>query len=162
MAGQYAKATEVPVDRSIGELRKILRRYGATAFVFAEQEGRSMVGFAMAGRQVRFELPMPDPLDPDFTMTPTGRKRSATAAEDEYQTAVRRVWRVFALVVKAKLEAVEAGLVTFQSEFLAHLVLPGGQTVGDVVNDRVDQAYATGQVPALLPDYRRAITTGGS
>ena len=161
MAARYAAATDVPTDRSRAEIEKTLRRYGAKSFAYAWDEGRAMVGFVAHGRQVRFMLPMPDPSDREFTVTDTGRRRSETAAEAAYETAVRQIWRVFALVVKAKLEAVAAGLVSFQAEFLAHIVLPNGQTVGDAVDGRVDEAYATGQVPALLPDYRRAITTGG-
>ena len=160
MAARYASGTEVPTDRSIAEIRKTLRRYGATSFAFGEDEHGAVIGFAAHGRQVRFQLPMPSPDDRAFTRTDTGRARSATAAEALYEAAVRQVYRVFALVIKAKLEAVESGLVEFQAEFLAHLVLPGGQTVGDVVGERVDEAYATGQVPALLPDYRRAIEVG--
>lgn len=157
MAARYAAGTEVPADRSIAEIRKTLRRYGATSFAFGEDEHGAVIGFAAHGRQVRFVLPMPDPKDRDFTLTPTGKRRTETAAEALYEAAVRQVYRVFALVIKAKLEAVESGLVAFQSEFLAHLVLPGGQTVGDVVGGKVDEAYATGRVPALVPDFRRAI-----
>lgn len=162
MASKYANGTEVPTDRSLAEIRATLRRYGATSFAFGEEAGWAMVGFAANDRKVRFALRLPDPDSAEFTRTPTGKSRTAAAAESAYEAAVRQVYRVFAYVIKAKLEAVESGLVTFQAEFLAHLVLPGGQTVGDVVEDRVTAAYETGQVPALLPDYRKAITAGGA
>ena len=35
------------------------------------------------------------------------------------------------LVIKAKLEAVEAGVTTFEQEFLANMVLPDKTTVSD-------------------------------
>lgn len=157
MASRYASGTEVSADRSLAEIRNTLRRYGARQFAFAEEDGLAVIGFTAHDRQVRFVLRMPNPDDREFTRTPTNRARTAAAAREEYDKAVRRVFRVFALVVKAKLEAVESGLVTFQAEFMAQLVLPGGVTVGDVVSDRIDEAYRTGSVPALLPDYRRAI-----
>lgn len=160
MASQYAKGTEVSTDRSLAEIRNTLRRYGARQFAFAEEDGLAVIGFTAHERQVRFVLRLPDPGDKAFTRTETGRQRAPKAAHEAYEAAVRQVFRVFALVVKAKLEAVESGLVSFQSEFLAQLVLPGGVTVGDVVGERVAQAYATGQVRALLPDYRRAIEAG--
>ncbi len=153
MPGQYAKGTDVPVDRSLSEIRSILRKYKATSFAFGEDEHGAVVGFAAHGRQVRFVLAMPDPKDRKFTRTEAGRDRASAAAAKEYEAAVRQVYRVFALVIKAKLEAVESGLVEFQHEFLAHIVLPGGQTVGEKVSGGVDEAYETGQVPALLPDY---------
>lgn len=162
MTSRYASGTEVPTDRSRAEIEKTLRRYGAKQFAYGWDENKAIVGFTANNRQVRFVLPMPDPNDPEFTLTETGRERSSTAAADTYERAVRRVWRVFALVIKAKLEAVDSGLVAFQDEFLAHLVLPGGMTVADTIRDRVDDAYRTGTVPALLPDYRRAAIEGGT
>ena len=162
MAGRYAAGTEVTTDRSLSEIRSTLRRYGATSFAFGEEDDLALIGFSAKGRQVQFMLRMPDPADAEFTRTPTGKPRTAKAADAAYEAAVRQTFRVFALVIKAKLEAVESGLVTFDDEFLAQLVLPGGATVGETVRGGVDEAYRTGQVPALLPDYRRAITTGGA
>jgi hypothetical protein len=160
MTARYAAGTEVPADRSIAEIRKTLRRYGATSFAFGEDEHGAVVGFAAHGRQVRFVLPMPNPADKEFTRTPTGKSRTEAAAEAAFEAAVRQVYRVFALVIKAKLEAVESGLVAFSDEFLAQLVLPGGMTVGDTVRGKVDEAYETGQVPSLMPSYPRAIESG--
>lgn len=164
MTGRYASNTEVSSNRSQAEIERTLIRYGATGFAYGWDAAvaRVVVGFTAHGRSVRFELPLPDRTDRRFTLTPTGKRRSESAAHTEYETATRRIWRVFALVIKAKLEAVESGLVEFEQEFLAHIVLPGGATVGETVRERVADAYRTGTVPALLPDYRRAIESGGS
>lgn len=62
-----------------------------------------------------------------------------------------------AIVPDLTFAPVESGLVTFEDAFLPYTVLPGGMTVADVIRGGVAEAYATGQVPALLPDYRRAI-----
>lgn len=160
MSARYAANTEVTADRSKAEIESTLRRYGATQFMSGWDESRAVLGFVVHSRQVRFVLPMPARASREFSRTPTGRDRSAAAAQAEYEKELRRRWRVLALVVKAKLEAVEAGVVAFEDEFLAHLVLPNGQTVGDQIRDGVRQAYETGQVPALLPDYRPALTSG--
>jgi hypothetical protein len=53
-------------------------------------------------------------------------------------------------VVKAKLEAVETGITTIESEFLAHLVLPDGRTVGALARPEIKRAYADGRMPATL------------
>ena len=58
--------------------------------------------------------------------------------------------RVLALVVKAKLEAVECGIATFEEEFYAHIVMPGGKTLYQLTRDNVELAYKTGKVPPLL------------
>jgi hypothetical protein len=159
---RYAADTTVPADRSRAEIERTLTRYNARGFMYGWDETRAVLGFIAAGRQVRFLLPMPDPQAREFTHTPSrGTPRSPSAAADAYDQAVRQRWRALALVIKAKLEAVAAGIVTFDEEFLAHLVLPTGETVGQAVVPRVEEAYRTGEVPALLPAYdRKELTVG--
>lgn len=157
----YAAATAVSADRSRAEIEKTLSRYGASSFMYGWDETRALVGFVAHDRQVRFVLPMPERGDKEFTRTPTGRTRTETQAETAYDQAVRARWRALALVVKAKLEAVETGIVGFEQEFLAHLVLPNGQTVGDWVEPQIAEVYASGTMPALMPGIGpRAIGPG--
>lgn len=160
MTGRYATGTEVSPDRSRAEIEATLTKYGATAFMYGWSGGRAVLGFTANNRQVRIELKLPDPDDEQFTLTETGRDRKPSAARMAYDQAVKQRWRALALVVKAKLEAVEIGLVTFEDEFLAHIVLPGGCTVSDAVRDRVDEAYRTRTVIELLPAYPTALPTG--
>jgi hypothetical protein len=148
---KYAENTQVPSDRSRAEIERTLRRYGATAFAYGWQEGQAQVMFEMASRRIVFRLPMPDPASKDFMLTPTGRDRSASAAEEAYEQAVRQRWRALALVIKAKLEAVEAGISTVEDEFLSHIALPGGRTVGEWLGPQLDAVYARQELPALLP-----------
>ena len=56
-----------------------------------------------------------------------------------------------ALAIKAKLEAVEAGISSFEEEFLAHVVLPDGSTFGAWAKPQLAAVYAGGSMPALLP-----------
>lgn len=149
-AGTYAAQTSVPADRSRGEIEKTLTRYGATSFAYGWQDQQAMVGFVMHGRQIRFLLPLPDPTDRAFTRTPTGRDRTARQATEAHEQATRQRWRALALIVKAKLEAVESGIVTFEDEFAMHMILPDGRRVAEHVMPAIDTAYATGRVPAML------------
>ena len=149
MTARYAESTTVPSDRSRAEIEKTLARYGATTFQYGWQQDRAAIGFVMSGRQIRFILPLPDRENPDFTRTPTGKSRTATAAEAAYEQAVRQRWRALALMVKAKLEAVASGIVTFEEEFLPHTVLPSGRTVAQEIMPAVESAYATGAVTPL-------------
>lgn len=150
---KYAASTEVSSDRSRAEIEKTLTRYGARQFMYGWDEDRAIIGFVLRGRQVRFILPLPARDSKEFTRTPTGRARAANQIREAYEQAVRQRWRALALVIKAKLEAVESGIVTFDAEFLAQLVLPNGQTVGDHAVPEVARAYETNQMPVLLPDY---------
>lgn len=154
MTGRYAENTEVPAERSRGEIESTLRRYGATAFGYAWESSppAAMVIFSIAERHIRFRLPMPDPASRQFTHTPgRGLTRTTEARDAEYEKAIRQSWRALALVIKAKLEAVAAGITTVEDEFLAHTVLPNGTTFGDWARPQIAAAYERDEMPALLP-----------
>jgi hypothetical protein len=149
---RYAETTSVSSDKSRAEIERTLARYGAKQFMYGWDETHAIVGFVIDGRQVRFLLPMPDRNDREFTHTPErGLQRTASQAEATYEQAVRQRWRALALVIKAKLEAVDAGIVTFDEEFGMHVMLPNGRTVGEWVVPQLEQVYASGTMPALLP-----------
>lgn len=148
---RYAARTDVPVSRSQQEIERALRRYGATAFASGWDETSATIMFEIADRRVRFRLPLPDPDDPQIAHTANGRRRSAAAREQAWEQAQRQSWRALLLVIKAKLEAVEAGITTVEQEFLAHIVLPNGSTVGEWAAPQLDAAYSDGHMPALLP-----------
>jgi hypothetical protein len=157
----YASGTSVTVDRSRAEIESLLRRYGADQFVSGWEAGRrALIGFRAHGKQVRFELTLPDPGDPIFQPKRRLHRRYNSASRsyvnvgasgDRYEAEVRRRWRALALVVKAKLEAVATGITTFETEFMAHIVMPDGRTVGDHVRPRIEAAYASGKMQPLLP-----------
>ncbi len=153
--GTYAAQTTVSSEKSRSEIEKTLTRYGATSFGYGWQDGQAAISFVMDGRMMRFYLPLPDPKDPAFTRTPTNRSRTARQAEEAHAQAVRQKWRALALIVKAKLEAVESGIVTFEEEFAMHMILPDGRRVAEHVMPAIEQSYATGRVPQML-----AITAG--
>lgn len=149
---RYAETTTVAPDRSRAEIEKTLARYGADSFMYGWDGDRAVLGFVARGLRVKFEMPMPDKNDKAFTRTPTGRTRSTNQAQEAYEQATRQKWRALALVIKAKLEAVEAGIVTFEEEFLAHIMLPGGHTVGEEMIPGVHRIYAGSDEPlSLLP-----------
>lgn len=148
---RYAEQTQVPADRSRNEIERILRRYNATAFAYGWAEGSATIGFTIANRSVRIELPLPDFGDKRWGQTETGRTRTASARQAAYEQAVRQRWRALVLIIKAKLEAVEAGISTVEREFLADVLLPDGRTVGAWVEPQLGIAYDRGQMPALLP-----------
>ena len=53
-------------------------------------------------------------------------------------------------MIKAKLEAVASDISTFESEFLAHIVLPNNKTVADTLLPQIADAYKNGKMPPLL------------
>lgn len=157
MTRRFAEKTEVPTEKSRAEIEGTLRRYGATGFLSGWDGNKAFVAFMMEGRQVKFLMMLPDRTDKKFTHYRHGSgsqiPRKIDAAHDAWEQACRQSWRALALVIKAKLEAVAAGITVFENEFLAHIVLPDGKTVAEHVRPRIAQAYQTGNMPALLPYY---------
>jgi hypothetical protein len=149
MGSKYASQTEVPIERSKTEIESILNKYGATGFGYLRDGDTYMIVFQVEGRRIRFVLPMPKYAD--FKYTDAGRLRSADSQSSAWEQAGRQKWRALVLVIKAKLEAVEAGIVTFEEEFLAHIMLPDGRTVGEWTRPQLEAVYSDGSMPALLP-----------
>ncbi|MGG5257489.1 hypothetical protein [Phycicoccus avicenniae] len=146
--GTYASDTSVSSEKSRNEIERTLARYGASSFMYGWEDRYAVVGFVVDYRRVRFTLPMPDRNAREFTHTPSrGNRRSDAQIAAAYEQAVRQRWRALALVVKAKLEAVEAGIVTFDQEFGMHFLLPSGKTVADEVLPAMVEAYRLGHMP---------------
>lgn len=150
MTGTYAKDTAVPVARSRDEIERTLTRYGATAFSYGYDQDRAVVMFQAQGRRVRFDVLVPP-------LAEFGETRDAERARAQVE---RQRWRALLLVIKAKLEAVAVGIVTFEEEFLAHIVLPDGSKVADWMAPQLEHVYETGEMPDLLPPARRALEAG--
>lgn len=145
---RFASDTAVPADRSRAEIENTLTRFGATAFMYGVQHKRAVIMFEFQNRRVRFLLDLPT--QADTAKTPHGRARRSTAAAEAHAQEVRRRWRSLALSIKAKLVAVQDGVSTFEEEFMAKVVLPNGQTVGEWMGPQIEAAYTNGQMPPLL------------
>ena len=127
---RYAETTKVSVAQSRTEIERTLKRYGADGFMYGEADDRAVVAFRMRGRHIKFMVDIPDKPQKE-----------------------RQRWRAMLLVIKSKLESVESGIEIFEDAFMAQIVLPDGQTVGQVMRPQIVSAYETGNVPPLLPDY---------
>lgn len=148
----YANQTAVSTMKSREEIERTLVRYGADQFMHGWDADKAIIAFQAHDRRVKFVLPLPARDDRQFTHTPKTRvKRSPAAAEEAYEQGCRQRWRALALVIKAKLEAVEAGITEFEDEFLAHIMLPDGTTFGDWARPQIAASYEANTMPALLP-----------
>lgn len=151
---RYAENTTVPAEKSRMEIERILIRYGADQFMYGMRPDVAAIGFQAAGRNIRFTLPMPK-MEAFKSYRRKGSHfttiRSEVQQRAAYDQEVRQRWRALALCIKAKLEAVEAGITTFEDEFMAHILLPNGRTMGEHAAPLIAQAYESGTVPPLLP-----------
>jgi hypothetical protein len=142
---RYAERTTVPVERSRNEIERTLARYGAEQFMYGWTSQGALIAFVVRldsgqKRQVRFELPLPSRDEQRFQYHSRG-KRTPAQAEALWEQASRSAWRALGLVIKAKLEAISAGIASFEDEFLAYTMLPDGQTVGSWLGPQMEAAY---------------------
>lgn len=148
----YAAETTVSVAKTRAEIEELLMRYGAGAFISGvdAEQNLAAIQFNMRGRRIKFVLPLPDIHAKEFAASPTGRVRyDADKRRAVWEQACRSRWRALMLCLKAKLEAIEIGVVTFEDEFLAHTVLPDGSRVGDH-QERLLAGYSESDMPPLL------------
>lgn len=146
---QYAANTDVTSEKSQAEIRRTIQRYGAKQYAYMEDDTRAVIAFVAHERQVRFILPLPSRDEKRFTHHSRG-PRTPSAAEAEYEQAVRQKWRALNLVIKAKLEAVESGIAQFDQEMYGYVVLPNGRTIYEETHEQVDVAISTGVVRSLM------------
>lgn len=132
---RYAKGTTVGADRSKAEIERVLVRYGATKFAYFNEGDRAAIAFRVGDRGIRMRLPLPVP--DDFARTEKNKVRPPAARAKECERATRQRWRALLLIVKAKLEAIESGVSTFDQEWLSFMVLPNGKTVAEQVLPQV-------------------------
>lgn len=154
----YAEHTTVSVEKSRAEIERLLQRYGCDDFAYRNNRQMAQVAFRMNDRMVRFDLALPDV--ESFRATASGRRqRSDADTLKAWEQGCRQRWRALALVIKAKLEAVEAGITSFEVEFMAHMVVPGtGQVFHELALPRIATAYKIGRLPlpALLGSVHAA------
>jgi hypothetical protein len=145
---RYASATTVPVDRSKAEIERMLQRYGASEVASGWKSDKALIQFRMRERVIRFVLPLP--AKSEFTQTPNGRERhSEFRVCEKWEQGCRQRWRALALTIKAKLESSESDIETFESAFMAQIVMPNGKTVAEEILPAIEQAYSTNKMPKV-------------
>jgi hypothetical protein len=128
----FAARTKVPIEKTKMELERLVRRYGAKGFIAGWQGQNGVVEFLAHERHLRF---------------------SVTILNSDSDQAGRQKWRALLLVIKAKLESVDAKIVTFEQAFVGDIVMPGGKTVWEQIHEPIRLAYQ-GKNVALLESPR--------
>jgi hypothetical protein len=140
----YAVDTKVPVTQTQNEIKQLLSKHNADGFAMGESQKIGMVMFQMKNRQIKITLPLP------VEGVTKDNKSKQLLNANKIKQLERSRWRALLLTIKAKLEAVEIGISTFEDEFLAHVILPDGATVGKFMQTQLEETYKTGKMPPLL------------
>ena len=148
---QYAGNTTVSPEKSQEEIKRTLRKYGADRFGVMEEKTKAHVMFEYNNLLIQLTIDLPEKVD--FEITDTGKQRSDSAIESQYNQAIRQRWRALLLAIKAKLEAIECGISTIEQEFLAFVMMPDGQSLGNHLIPKIHKIAQTGEMPKMLGDW---------
>lgn len=113
---RYAKNTSVPVARSKQKIEELLVSYGIEESFMGRSPRGDGIGWKYKGKVYKKNVPMPSKDD---------------KTEKQYEQEVRQRWRILYMSLKMKFEEIEAGVESFEDQFLAQMCLPDGTTVAD-------------------------------
>lgn len=147
MTYRYAAGTSVPVTRSRDELESLLDKVGADSVATMRDSSAAAVAFRLGGRN--YVLRLPFPTEEQLGRDRAGRRRPAASRAAARDQAIRERWRGLVLLVKAKAVAIQTGVSTPEAEFLAHAMLPTGQTLHEHLSEHPEQLTTSGRL--LLP-----------
>lgn len=146
--------TGVSVEKSQGDIRKLLTKYGAQRFSFtqglAEDDRRWVqLEFIHAAEfdrphMIRLAVPLKEP-DSGALKNKARRAHSRTLVEitnEAYEQEERRIWRVIFYSLKSRMESVAEEVETFEQAWLPHIVDPGtGATLWDRIRPTVEAGH---------------------
>ncbi len=163
------ETTEVAVEKSQGEIRKLLYAHHAANFAFAESvvDGQpfAAVDFVHDEQHVRIRVPVKLPTNKaivdKLSRQRSNKTRDQVAWELTEQEA-KRIWRVMFHTLKARLVAVEEGVESFEEAFLSHLVDPvTGMTMWDAIKGPVEAGALKAGGPGLMSAPLRELVAAG-
>jgi hypothetical protein len=150
MTTNYVRGASITSAASRVEIQDMLTDYGATGFRCGWEEGRAAIAFTAGERRFRFVLALPGSADLAGSVGDRLQPRRQGTGTKSAEEQARWCWHRLSLLIRAKLEAVASGIVSFDQEFLAYMVLPGGDTVFQDAAPAIGTAYATGVHTGLL------------
>jgi hypothetical protein len=125
---EYAARTKIPAERTRLDIEAMMKKRGADQFFSGDDGKTAILAFRLHGRHIRFSLPL-----------------TRTAQQ------VRSRWRALWLVIKAKLEAIDIGILTLEDAFLSETVLPDRQTVAEYMRPKSRQPTTAGKCQRHCP-----------
>lgn len=118
MNTNYVRGASVTAAASQSEIQQMLMASGATGLRWSREDGRAAISFGAGPRRFRIVLVLPHTAG---GLPPRGTLYAAAKAS---QDLARQRWRQLSLLIRAKLDAVDSGITTFDQEFLGYLLGP--------------------------------------
>jgi len=107
---KYAKYTKVSIKDTKLHIEKLLLNWGIEEFFFATSPRGDGIGFRYKEKTYKLSVPI---------------------KKDMPDKEQRQMWRILFMSLKMKLEEIDAGLISFDDQFLSQMALPDGSTVSD-------------------------------
>ena len=147
MTSNYVRGASLSCSSLQTDIQQMLDGAGAHDCRITSEHGNGAVTFSFGDHQFRLVLPHPEPTDPPRMRRQGPVQRNINGQEHPADLeAARHSWRQLSLLIKAKLEAVAAGIVTFDEEFLAYMLMPEGGTVFQATAPTIASSYAAVEV----------------
>lgn len=143
MTTRYAEGTTVSVERSQIQIQQLLKSHKASDVGSMERSDEALIGFSYDRRGYRISMKYPALQ----TFSRSGRTtRTPAQMRSARDQEIRRLWRALLLVIKAKIEIVESGIVSFEEEFMPYILTADGQTFSEWIRPQLER-----HVPLMLP-----------
>jgi len=144
MALPYQNATSG--QRAMEDVQKILRGFGCTRFATGEdfETGDVFIQFEHRGRPVSLKASSRGYAAAWLKENPWNHRRKGTKAQHEAKALKIGGIAVYSILrdwVKGQVTAIEIGILSFESAFLSHIMLPNGRRV-------IEEVEARGLLPA--------------
>ena len=113
---RYAKSTTVPIARSKQNIDELLVSYGIEESFSGRSPRGDGIGWKHKSKVYKMSVPVPSKDD---------------KTDKQYEQEMRQRWRILYMSMKMKFEEIDAGVISFEDQFLAQMSLPDGSTVAD-------------------------------
>ena len=124
--------TQIDVEKTIGEIQRMLGKHGASAVMTEYSDGViSALSFKITfnGRDAGFKLPCD--WRPVLTLMKNDPKVPRRLCEQTQ--AVRVAWRIVKDWVEAQMALVDTSMVQTEEVFMPYMILRGGKTLADTM-----------------------------
>lgn len=143
---RHYESTKVSETQSLLDVEDLLRLHGIKTVRWTTSSDLLRIEFLWPhkGRELGFRIDVKVPAKDSRGVLLRGERRDQER---------RRMMRVVLNHLKAKLVAVEDGLVDFTQEFLPYLIVAGNRTAGEAMAEEIAGALKSGTLPEvrLLP-----------
>ena len=148
----YAESTTIPLEKTLGELKKLVKARGAVNIMTVDTEQIIGIAFTQDGLTYRMSIPAAKP--EEFATINRGaigfKPRTPAQIEKKVESENARKARALLALIKAKFLAIDEGVTDMAEAFLADVVTPSRATVGETYLPEIRRAALEGRGPGPL------------